>query len=150
MKKPSVIIIVLFLVVACENKKVDRIVPLPKLSLHLEELNYWLYDPIINKPINDILDDTSRIEINLKDYKGALTFQIFNNKGELVRTGAYVDALAVFNYYILLYKVSGEGTMKVKQCYQPLPDGTWLTFSKNKIINTRRFRKGVEIIESLR
>jgi len=138
-------IMALTLLLACDNFKQNN-KPLV-LSLDLKELNYWWQHPVIKQVIKEKLSDTSNIRFYLTDYKGALTFEVYNQKNKLIQKGAYINALAVFKQYVaFINKSTGDIKMTVEDYYQPLPDGVWIYYSNEKIIKQQRYNQGNVIL----
>ncbi len=119
-----------------------------KLPIIFKAINYDVFNVKLLEKITDKLTDTSTIQYTITDYRGAMTFKIFNSKQKLIQEGGFSNALAVFKRYIYRFHPTVvDFDIRVEPYYEPLRTGIWITYKDSIIIEKKRYDRGQEIYQ---
>lgn len=99
------------------------------LPIYLSNLDSWFQVAKIPCRLEQIFDDSTKIDITFTSAKGACYFKKINDRKVVVQTGSYSDALDVFKRYIVRFSADGSSKLLVESYYQPLSSGNWIYYS---------------------
>lgn len=79
--------------------------------------------------------------------KGSGSFKVYNNLGELIIAGQYIDSPITFKERVLSEDIeTGLVTSSIDKYYEGLPDGVWKYYKDNKLKTRGVWQKG-DLIE---
>ena len=109
MKGKVLVAVIIVTILSCNHSKTTF--PIAKeRAINLKEFDFWWYHPVIGKIVVEKLSDTTDIKLFLRDYRGALSFEIYDSRNkQLIEKGIYSNGLDVFKYYEEVFNLQNSG-----------------------------------------
>lgn len=109
---------------------------------------YYPFSVVTEQPVKMIIGDTKYFLCYLKDCRGAMDFEAYENGKKMIE-GRYINSIDTLKHCVIVndgHNPDQPMVVKVEEYFEPLKDGVWKYYNnQGKLVKEETWSKGILI-----